>query len=53
MKYDQIKRLADKKFRRLTVVKHSTFSKMVEIIKDAEQQKKALGGRKNKLSIEN
>jgi hypothetical protein len=51
--YDQIKRLADKKFRRLTVVKHSTFSKMVEIIKDAEQQKKALGGRKNKLSIEN
>lgn len=26
---------------------------MVEIIKDADQQKKARGGRKNKLSIEN
>ena len=53
MKYDQIKGLADEKFGRLTGVKHSTFSKMVEIIKDADQQKKARGGRKNKLSIEN
>jgi transposase len=53
MKYDQIKELPDKKFRRLTGVKRSTFARMVEILKDADQQKKARGGRKNKLGIEN
>ena len=53
MKYDQIKGLGDEKFRRLTGVKHSTFDKMVEILKDADQEKKCRGGRKNKLSIEN
>lgn len=53
MKYDQIKELVDEKFRRLTGVKHSTFDKMVEILKEADQQKKARGGRKSKLSIEN
>ena len=53
MKYDQIKELPDKKFRRLTGVKRSTFARMVEILKDADQQKKVRGGRKNKLEIEN
>ena len=52
MKYDQIKALADEKFRRLTGIKVSSFNKMIEILKFADQQKKAKGGRKNKLSIE-
>ena len=38
--YDQIKELGDTKFRRLTGVKRATFNKMVEILKDADQQKK-------------
>ena len=53
MKYDQIKEISEEEFRRLTGVKCSTFNKMVEILKDADQQKKAKGGRKNKLNIEN
>jgi transposase len=53
MKYDQIKLLDDEKFRRLTGVKRATFYKMTEILKNADQQKKVRGGRKNKLSLEN
>ena len=53
MKYDQIKEFSSEEFRRLTGVKRSTFEKMVEILADADQKKKARGGRKNKLSIEN
>jgi hypothetical protein len=52
MKYDQIKELEDEKFRRLTGVKRETFEKMVNILKLADQEKKKLGGRKNKLNIE-
>lgn len=52
MKYDQIKELEIEKFRRLTGVKQATFYKMVEILKEAEVRKKARGGRKSKLSIE-
>jgi transposase len=53
MKYEQIKELDDEKFRRLTGVKKATFYKMVDTLKEAEIKKKARGGRKNKLSIEN
>jgi len=52
MKYSQIQGLDDDKFRRLTGVKRSTFEKMIGILKDADLKKKAQGGRKNKLSIE-
>ncbi len=52
MKYGQIKELEDEKFRRLTGVKRPTFIKMVNILKEADEQKKSRGGRKNKLSIE-
>lgn len=52
MKYNQIKKLEEEKFRRLTGVKPSTFNKMVDILNEADKKKKALGGRKNKLSIE-
>lgn len=53
MKYEQIKGLEEEKFRRLTGVKHTTFLKMVNILKKADLKKKAQGGRKNKLTIEN
>lgn len=52
MKYEQIKELEEEKFRRLTGVKKATFYKMVDILIEAELKKKARGGRKNKLSIE-
>ena len=53
MKYDQAKVLSEEQFRRLTGVKRRTFEKMVKILEEADKQKKARGGRKNKLSIEN
>jgi transposase len=52
MKYEQIKQLEAEKFRRLTGVKKETFDKMVSILVEAEIKKKAKGGRKSKLSIE-
>lgn len=52
MKYLQIQGLEDDKFRRLTGVKRSTFGKMISILNDANMKKKAKGGRKNKLCIE-
>lgn len=52
MKFEQIKKLEEEKFRRLTGVKKATFNKMVDILQEAELKKKARGGRKNKLSIE-
>jgi len=53
MKYDQVQGLADEKFRRLMGIERATFNKMVEILRTTDGQKKARGGRKNKLSIEN
>lgn len=52
MKYHQIQELEEDKFRRLTGVKRSTFKKMISILTDADIKKKAKGGRKNKLCIE-
>lgn len=52
MKYEQIQSLEDEKFRRLTGVKRSTFEKMMDILREADLQKKARGGRKNKLILE-
>lgn len=52
MKYDSIQRIEDEKFRRLTGIKRATFAKMIEILKASDQKKKAKGGRKNKLSME-
>jgi len=53
MKYEAIKELEEEKFRRLTGVKRSTFKKMIEILSEADKKKRARGGRKSKLSIEN
>src|SRR5688572_12369843 len=47
-----LKDIKDEEFRRLTGVKRSTFTKMVEILKADEKEKKALGGKPNKLTIE-
>ncbi|KJV73733.1 DDE superendonuclease family protein [Orientia tsutsugamushi str. TA716] len=52
MKFDQIKELKDEKFRRLTGVRKGTFSKMVDILRKADDLKKSKGGRKNKLNLE-
>ncbi len=52
MKFDQIKELEDERFRRLTGVKKGTFSKMVDILSQADGLKKSKGGRKNKLNLE-
>lgn len=52
MKYKQIKGLGDEKFRRLTGVKRSTFSTMIEILASADRVTKKRGGRKNTLSLE-
>lgn len=52
MEYEKIKDLDAERFRRLTGVKPATFDKMVLIVREAHALKKALGGRKNKLSEE-
>lgn len=52
MKFDQVKELEDEKFRRLTGVKKPTFTKMVNILREADTLKKSRGGRKNKLNLE-
>ena len=52
MKYESIKELEEEKFRRLTGVKRATFEKMMGILSEADKQKKARGGRKSKLSLE-
>jgi hypothetical protein len=51
-KYNGLKSLSDEKFRRLTGVKHKTFEKMTEILKDAHSEKKKKGGRPNNLCVE-
>jgi hypothetical protein len=53
MKFDKIERLDDERFRRLTGLKRLTFNKMLLILQESYREKKAKGGRKNKLSIEN
>ena len=52
MRYNQVKELEGEKFRRLTGVKKITFDKMLEILRQANLAKKAKGGRKNKLCLE-
>lgn len=52
MKFENLKRLSEQQFRRLTGVKQKTFEKMVEIIKQADQIKKVNGGRPRKLTVE-
>ncbi len=52
MRYDSLKELKKEEFRRLTGVRPDTFEKIVNILKEAEAQKKSLGGKPNNLEIE-
>jgi transposase len=52
MKYEKIKNYKDEEFRRLSGVKRDTFKKMIGILKEAEQKKKARGGKPNRLNME-
>lgn len=51
-KYLKIKPLGDAVFRRLVGVKKTTFVLMVDILKKAEKQRKAHGGKRNTVGIE-
>ena len=53
MKFENLQKLSDKQFRRITGVKRKTFDKMIEIVRKADKKKKAKGGRPNNLTIEN
>jgi hypothetical protein len=52
MRFENLKKLSDGQFRRLTGVKPKTFVTMVEIVKHADKIKKSFGGRPNKLNVE-
>ncbi len=52
MKYESLKEFKDEEFRRLTGIKRATFEKMVDILKEAEKNKKIIGGKPNKLKME-
>ena len=52
-KYENIEKLNEKTFRRLTGVKKETFIVMIEILKKADEERQRKGGRKRKIGIEN
>ena len=51
-KYEQLKELPEKQFRRLTGVQRGTFEKMVVILLDAQQKRYRRAGRKGSLGLE-
>ena len=52
MRYKEAVNLSEEQFRRLTGVKNAVFEKMLSVPRKAHEQKKARGGRPNKLSVE-
>jgi len=52
MKYENLKKYNEAKFRRITGIKRATFDKMTEILGNAEKTRRCKGGRKPSLSIE-
>ena len=52
MKFEKAKSLDNEKNRRLTGVKRSTFDQMSLILEISHKEKKARGGRDNKLKLE-
>lgn len=52
MKWNRINKLSSEEFRRLTGVKRGTFDEMIKILGSARSEKKARGGRPNKLNLE-
>lgn len=53
MKFENLQHLKDEHFRRITGVQRATFTKMVELVQQAEKIKRAKGGRPNNLTVEN
>jgi len=53
MKYENMKKYTDEKFRRITGVKRKTFGKMIEILQRAEAIRRSKGGPKPELTLEN
>ena len=51
-KYTKLRILHDEQFKRLTGVQRSTFQAMVDILVTADRAKKARGGRRHKLRLE-
>ena len=52
MRFENLKKLEDRKFRRLTGVKKNTFEEIIIILKLEEKKKLAKGGRKPSILIE-
>jgi hypothetical protein len=52
MKYEKMSKYSEGKFRRITGIRRKTFRKIVEILKEAETERRSKGGPKPKLSIE-
>jgi len=53
MKFEQVRDEARETFRRLTGIKRKTFDMMIIILRQAEAVLKAVGGKPNKLVVEN
>jgi hypothetical protein len=53
MKFETVKTLDHKKFRRLTGVKQPTFDKMLVILEQSIKNRRVNSGRKKKLSLKN
>lgn len=51
-KYEELKQLPPKQFRRLTGVKRETFSEMIDILEAVQNSRYRKAGRKGNLSIE-
>ena len=52
MKYEKLGSYTEERFRRITGVKRKTYEKMLEILRVAEAIKRARGGPKPKLTLE-
>lgn len=52
MKFEQLREESEEGFRRLTGIKRTTFNVMTEILRKAEEELKAKGGKPNKLAVE-
>jgi len=52
MKYEKLGSYTEERFRRITGVKRKTYEKMLEILRVAEAIKRAKGGPKPKLTLE-
>jgi len=52
IKYEKMKKYGEGKFRRITGIRRRTFSKVVEILEEAEAIRRSKGGPKPKLSNE-